>query len=235
MSFVARDYPGEGDDQHSRFTLYEDDNADQHEEHQSTDSELPAEIQDSQPEAEIPDSQPDPYLPAEIPDSQPKTVYHQDLPFDDLDYSEVLSQLPTRDHGELYLRDAQAFDLSDYDLREEAAADSGDDHLADQENIDPRASRFDGFRREGVDESVYDESGSSSSSSETEIIPGGTRLTERLKNRVVSLYHHPSIRTTPLAIYLKSSQPHQILFHVSYHSYHLHISQSVSSTDFNWP
>ena len=226
MSFVARNYPGEGDDHRSRFTLYEDDNADQHEEHQSTGSELPA---------EIPDSQPDPYLPAEIPDSQPETVYHQDLPFGDLDYSEVLSQLPTRDHSELHLGDAQAFGLSDYDLREEAAADPGDDHLADQENIDPRASRFDGFRREGVDESVYDESGSSSSSSETEIIPGGTRLTERLKNRIVSLYHHPSIRTTPLSICLKSSQPHQMLFHVSCHSYHLHVSQSVRSTDLNWP
>ena len=225
MSFLSRNEPGEGDDHRSRFTLYEDDNADQHEEHQSKGSELPA---------EIPDSQPDPYLPAEIPDSQPETVYHQDLPFDDLDCSEVLSQLPTRDHGELHLGDAQAFDLSDYDLREEAAADPGDDHLADQENIDPRASRFDGFGREGVDESVYDESGSSSSSSETEIIPGGTRLTERLQNRVVSLYHHSSIRTTPLSICLKSSQPHQMLFHVSCHSYHLHVSQSVSSTDFNW-
>lgn len=226
MSFVGRNYTGEGDDHRSRFTLYEDDNADQHEEHQSTGSELPA---------EIPDSQPDPYLPAEIPDSQPETVYHQDLPFGDLDYSEVLSQLPTRDHGELHLGDAHAFDLSDYDLREEVAADPGDYHLADQENIDPRASRFDGFRRDVVDESVYDESGSSSSSSETEIIPGGTRITERLKNRIVSVYHHPSIRTTPLSICLKSSQPHPMLFHVSCQSYHLHVSQSVSSADFNWP
>ena len=226
MSFVSRNNPTEGDDHRSRFTLYEDDNADQHEEHQSTRSELPA---------EIPDSQPNPYLPSEIPDSQPWTDYHQDLPFDELDYSEVSSQLPTRDHGELHLGDVQAFDLSDYDLREEVAADPGDYHLADQENIDPRASRFDGFRRERVDESVYDESGSSSSSCETEIIPGGTRLTERLKNRIVSLYHRPPVRTTLLSICLKSSQPRQMLFHVSSHSYHLHVSQSVSSADFNWP
>ncbi len=196
MSFVDRNNPTEGDDHRSSFSLYEDDNADQHEEHQSTHSELPAEIPDSQPDPYVP------YLPAEIPDSQPSRVYHGNLPFDDLDYSEVSSQLPTREHGDLRLSDAQAFDLGDYDL-EEGSLSPGNLNPVDQENIDPRLNRADDSRREVVDDS-FNEVISSSSSGDTEIIPGGTRLTERLKDRVVSLYHLSPLLTTLLSNFLTS-------------------------------
>ena len=188
MSFISQNYSQQGDDHCFHFSIHEDDNADQHEEHQSTCSELPAEIPDSQPDpylpylpAEIPDSQPDPYrpyLPAEIPDSQPDSGYR-----DDLDYSEVSSQLPDRD---LHLVDAEAFDLGDYDLREEDFLSPSDFNLVNRENIDPRSSRFDGFGRDLVDGRDYDEAVSRASTCETEIIPGGTRLTSRLKDRIVS-------------------------------------------------
>ncbi len=197
MSFAARNSYTEGDDHRSRSSLHENDNADQHEEHQSTHSELPA---------EIPDSQPDPYvsyLPAEIPDSQPSRVYHGDLSFSDLDYSEVSSQLPARDHGDLHLGDAQAFDLGDYDL-EEGSVSPSNLNLINQENIDPRGNRFDDSHREAVDDRFNNEVISSSSSGDTEIIPGGTRLTERLKDRVVSLYHHSPIPTTLLSSFFTS-------------------------------
>lgn len=197
MSFIARNNVTEGDDHRSRMSIYEDDNADQHEEHQSSRSELPA---------EIPDSQPDPYLPAEIPDSQPDVVYHDDLPFGDPDYSEVLSQLTTPDHGDLQLGEADAFDLGDYDLGEEEAINPGDCHLDNRENIDSRVNRFDRLRREEINKGFYDEAVSSSSSDDTEVIPGGTRLTERFKDRLVSLYHHLPIPTTLLSICLQSSR-----------------------------
>ena len=180
MSFVHRNNPTEGYDHRSRFGFHEDGKADQHEEYQSNRSE-------SQLPAEIPDSQPDGYLPAEIPDSQPHLVYRQGLPFAELDYSEVSAQLPTSDHSDLELGDASGSDIGEYDLREQAAVDSSDYHLANKENIDPRASSFNSFRQAQVDESVHEEATSSSSSQDTEILPGGTRLTERFKGRVVSL------------------------------------------------
>lgn len=177
MSPIDRNNPSEGDYHHSHFSLYEAGNADQHEEHQSTRTE-------SQLPAEIPDSQPDGYLPAEIPDSQPDLVYHQDLPFGELDYSEVSSQLPTSDHSDLELGDASAYDTGDYDLHEQAAVDSSDNNLVDKENIDPRTSRFDIFHQEPVGDSVDEEAISNSSSRETEILTGGTRLTKRFKVRL---------------------------------------------------
>ena len=181
MSFVARDKTTGRDEHRSRFSRYEDDNADQHEEYQSTRSELPV---------EIPDSRPDPYLPAEIPDSQPDLIYHEDLPFGDLDYSEVSSQLPTRDHGDLRLGDASAFDLGDYDLDEE-------------ETVDPGKCNLDGYKK--VDHGVPNKAFGNSSSGDTEIIPGGTRLIERRKGRIVSLYHHSPNPATLLSIYFESS------------------------------
>ena len=223
MSFVARNNLEKGDDYRSYSSLYEDDNADQHEEYQSTPSELPdeipdsqpnpylsAEIPDSQPEpylpaeipdsqpdpylpAEIPDSQPDPYLPAEIPDSQPDLVYHADLPFGYPDYSEVSSHLTNRDHRDLQLGNASAFDPRDYDLGEEEAVDPGDLKLGDQKEFNSSLKRFERFHREEVDESVDDDALSSSSSGDTEIIPGGTRLTERLRDRLVSFFRHSLI------------------------------------------
>ena len=192
MSFVTRNDPIGGDDHRSHFPLYEDDNADQHEEHQGNGSELPAEIPDSQPDpylpAEIPDSQPDPYLPAEIPDSQPDRVYRQDLPFGDPDYSELSSQLPTPDQDDIHLGDAEVTVLSNQDILEEAAVDPRDCNLDNQESIDPRASRLDGFRGEPIDDSIHEEAIARSSSTETEIIPRGTPLAEELN---VSPYHHP--------------------------------------------
>lgn len=192
MSFVTRNNPTRGDDHRSHFPLYEDDNTDQHEEHQSNSSELPAEIPDSQPDpyfpTEIPDSQPDPYFPTEIPDSQPDRVYRQDLPFGDPEYSELSSQLPTPDQDDIHLGDAEVTELSDQDIREEAAADPRDCNLDNQENIDPRASRLDRFRWQTIDDSIYEESVASSSSTETEIIPRGTPLAEYLN---VSPYHPP--------------------------------------------
>ena len=191
MSFAAHNNYTEGDDHRSRSSPHENDYADQHEEHQSTHSELPAEIPDSQPDpyvsyfpAEIPDSQPDPYvsyLPAEIPDSQPGRVYH----------------------GDLHLGDAQAFDPSDYDL-EEGSLSPSNLNLINQENIDPRRNRFDDSHRETVHDSFNNKVISSSSSGDTEIIPGGTRLTERLKDRVVSLDHHSPIPTTLLSSFFTS-------------------------------
>lgn len=226
MSFVPRSNLTEGDAHRSRFSLYEDDNADQHEEYQSTRSELPA---------EIPDSQPDPYLPAEIPDSQPDLVYHEDLPFGDPDYSEVSSQLPTRDHPDLYIGDANPFELGDYDLGEEEAVSPSDYHLDDQQNIDSRVNRFDRFHREEVDDSVFDEPASHPTSVDTEIIPGGTRLTERLKNRVVSLYLLPPIPTTLLQC--ASNSPSHNKLCVIYYAFQVfrYVSKLVSSTDPRWP
>ena len=212
-----------GNDHYSHFSIHEDDDADRHEEHQSTSSELPAEIPDSQPEpyhsylpAEIPDSQPDPnhsYLPAEIPDSQ-SDPYFSHLPAEipdsqsdsgyrvDPDYSEVSSQLPTRD---FHLVDAQAFDLGDYDLREEESLNPSDFDLANQENIDPCLSHFDDFGREKADDSDHDEAVSSPSTRDTELIPGGTRLTERRKDHLVSLYHRRPLPIIFLSICRRSS------------------------------
>lgn len=221
MSFFARNNPNEGDDYHNRVSSYKDDNADQLVEHQRTRSELPA---------EIPDSQPDPYLPAEIPDSQPDLVYHQDLPFGDPDYSEVSSQLPARGHGDLHLGDASAFDPGDYDLGEAESVNPGDLNLDDQENTDSRLNRFERFQREKVN-NVLDGVLSSSSSDDTEIIPGGTRLTERLKGRGVSLSYHPTNSTDLLSICFQSSQPQSIICYVSSLFPHLYLSDSVSSAD----
>ena len=186
MSPFDRDNPPEGDYHHSHFSLYQDGNADQYEEHQSNRS-------DSQLPAEIPDSQPDGYLPAEIPDSQPDLVYHQDLPFGESDYSAVSSQLPASDHGDLELCDASVYDTSDYDLHEQAAVDSSDHNLVDKEYIDPRTSRFDSFHQERVGESVHEKAISNSSSRETEIFR--TPLEKVLK---VSLQHYVPVPTTLL-------------------------------------
>ena len=210
MSFVARNNLEKGDDYRSYSSLYEDDNADQHEEYQSTASELPAEIPDSQPNpylpaeipdsqpnpylpAEIPNSQPEPYLPAEIPDSQPDLIYHAETPFSHPDYSEVSYHLPNRDHGDLQLGNASAFGPRDYDLGEEEAGDPGDLKLRDQKEFNSSLNRFEHFHREEVDESVNDKALSNSSSGDTEIIPGGTRLTERLRDRLVSFFCHSLI------------------------------------------
>lgn len=106
------------------------------------------------------------------------------MPFGDPDYSEVLSQLTTPDHGDLQLGEADAFDLGDYDLGEEEAINPGDCHLDNRENIDSRVNRFDRLRREEINKGFYDEAVSSSSSDDTEVIPGGTRLTERFKDRL---------------------------------------------------
>ena len=167
----------EGYDHDSSFSLHEDDIADHLQEHQSTRPELPA---------EIPDSQPDPYLPSEIPDSQPDTDYHQDLPFSP-DYSEVSSQLPSRDHGDLPLGDPNAFVLDDYDLREVEAVEPWNSNFHEQKHTDPRVDRFDRIDRGEVDDSAFDQVINNSSSVDTEIIPGGTRLTDRLGDRIVSL------------------------------------------------
>ena len=184
MSSVSREIPNEKNDHCSHFSIHEDDNADQHEEYQSTCSELPA---------EIPDSQPDPcssYLPTEIPDSQPDSGYRGEPEF-----SEVSSQLPTRDS---HLVDAQVFDLRDYDLREQGPlSPSG----FNRENIDPRLSRFDGLGREKLDDSDHDKADSNPSSRDTEIIPGGTRLTERRKDLIVSLDHHFPLPIILLSIF----------------------------------
>lgn len=171
MSFVTRNNPIRGDDHRSDFPLYEEDIADQHEEHQSNGSELPA---------EIPDSQPDPYVPAEIPDSQPDRVYRQDLSFEDPDYPELLSQLPTPDQDDINLDDAEVTELSDQHFRQEAAVNPRDGNLDNQENIDPRAGRPDGFRGATIDDSISEEAIASFSSTETEIIPRGTPLVEYL-------------------------------------------------------
>ena len=191
MSPVARNNLSEADDHRDPIPLYGSDIADQQEEDQSTRSELPA---------EIPDSQPDyiPYLPAEIPDSQPDVVYHDDTPTSDLDYLdylEVSSQPPTGDNGDLHLRDANDFDLGDYDLSEEQEFTALDRNLDEQGYTDSRVNRFERFHREEVD----GEDTVSSTSSETEIIPGGTRLTERSTGRIVSLYNQSPIRSTLLS------------------------------------
>lgn len=199
MFFVGRNNPPEGDDHHSRLALYEGGNADQHEEHQSLRSE-------SQLPAEIPDSQPDGYLPSEIPDSQPDLVDHQDLPFGEPDFSEVSSQLPASDNCDIELCDASASNLGEYELREQAAVDPGDCNLVDEENIDRRASRFDEFRRGQIDDSIHEETIDSSYSRDTELILGGTRLTDRLKDRVVSPYQHHSIPATLPSKCVKSSR-----------------------------
>lgn len=226
MSFVARHNLRGEDDHCSSSLLHQDDNANQHEESQSTHAELPA---------EIPDSQPDPYLPAEIPDSQPDLVYHADLPFGDPDYSEVSSQLPTRGHGDLQLGHASAFDPGDYDLGEEEAIDPGDRKLEGQEEFNSRVNRFDRFYREEVDESVNDEALSSSSSGDTEIIPGGTRLTERLNNRLVSFFRHSPIPSSLLSVFFESSRPQHLLCHLSSLNRHLFSLMSVNTADFKWP
>ena len=197
MSFFARNNPKEGDDYHYRVSFYKDDNADQLVEHRRSHSELPA---------EIPDSQPDPYLPAEIPDSQPDLDYYQDLPFGDPDYLEVSSQSPARGHGDLHVGDASAFDLGEYDLGEAESFNPGDLNLDDQENTDSRVNRFERIQPEKAN-NVLNEIFSSSRSDVTEIIPGGTQLTKRLKDRGVSLYYHPKISTDPLSIFFQSSQP----------------------------
>lgn len=202
MSFVARDNGMRGYDHRSRFSLYEDENADQYEEYQSTRSELPA---------EIPDSQPEPYLPAEIPDSQPDLVYHEDLPFGDPDYSEVSSQLPNRDHGDIDLGDASAYNLGDYDLDEEQTVNRGDCNLDDHQDIDYRVNRFDRVHRKEVDDTVLDEDLGSTSSGDTDIIPGGIQLT----NRIVSLYQHPSNPTNLLSIDLGSVWAQQAFPYIS--------------------
>ena len=186
MSPFPRNNFTEGYDHGSSFSLHEDDIADQHQEHQSTRSELPG---------EIPDSQPDPYLPSEIPDSQPETTYHKDLSFEP-DYSEVSSQLPSRDHGDLPLGDPNAFALGDYDVREEEAVESWNSNFHEQKHIDPRVDRFD---RGEVDDSAFDQVFDRSSSIDTKIIPGGTRLTERLGNSIVSLQHRRPILTPQIS------------------------------------
>ena len=185
MSPVSPNEFTEGYDHSSSFSLHEDDIADQLQEHQSTRPELPA---------EIPDSQPEPYLPSEIPDSQPDTNYHQDLSFFP-DYSEVSSQLPSRDHGDLPLGDPNAFVLDDYDLREVEAVEPWKSNFHEQKQIDPRVDRFDRIDQEEVDDSTFDQVIDSSSTVDTEIIPGGTRLTNRLGNRIVSLQHRRPIST----------------------------------------
>ena len=197
MSSVDRNDSPEGDHYHTHLSLYGDGNADQHEEHQSIRAE-------SQLPAEIPDSQPDGYLPAEIPDSQPDLVYRQNLPFAELDYSEVSSQLPTSDHSDLELGDASAHDTGDYDLHEQAAVDSIYNNLVDKENIDPRTSRPDTVHQERVGDSVHEDPTSNSSSRETEIIPGGTRLTNRFK---VSLQQYTSLPTTLLSKPFQTPEP----------------------------
>ena len=172
-------------DHDSSFSLHEDDIADQLQEHQSTRPELPA---------EIPDSQPDPYLPSEIPDSQPDTDYHTGLPFFP-DYSEVLSQLPSRDHGDLPLGDPNAFVLDDYDVREVEAVEPLKSNFHEKKHIDPRVDRSDRIDRGEVDECAFDQVIDNWSSVDTEIIPGGTRLTERLGDRIVSLQRRRPIST----------------------------------------
>lgn len=175
MSFFARNNPEKGDNYRSSSLLYEDDNANQHEEYQSTSSELPAEIPDSQPDpylpAEIPDSQPYSYLPAEIPDSQADIVYHAALPFG-------------------------PFESGDYELGEDEAVDHGD-----------RLNRFEQRHREEVDESVKSEALYSSSSGDTVIITGGTRLTER----IVGFFRHSPILSSLVPNCFESSRPQQML------------------------
>lgn len=102
------------------------------------------------------------------------------MPFGELDYSELSSQLPTSDQGDLGPSDAKTFDLGDYDLREEESVSLSEHDLSDQENIDPRAHRFDESDQEGDYDSPYDEAVDSSTSIKTEIIPGGTRLKARI-------------------------------------------------------
>ena len=174
MSYVNHNESPDGDYRYSHLSHYENSNTDQLEEHQSTHSE-------SQLPAEIPDSQSSGYLPAEIPDSQPDLVYRQDLPFAELDYSEVSSQFPASDHSDLELDDASAYNTGDYDLYEQTALDHSNNNLADKENIDPRASHSDSFHQERVRDTVHEEANSNSSSRETEILPGGTQLSYRFK------------------------------------------------------
>ena len=185
MSFVPQNNPTEGVDHRSSFLVYDDGQADQHEEHQSTRSELPLEIPDSQPDPWIP------YLPDEIPDSQPDRVYYHNSAFDAQDYLDVLSQLPVRDHS-----DANEHDSRDNDLREEGDTSPRDSDLDNQENIDPSVNRSDTPRRGGVDKDPPKEACRSSSSANTEIVVGGTRLTERFKSCVVSSPHNPPLPTT---------------------------------------
>ena len=186
MSPVSPNEFTEEYDHGSSFSLHEDDIADQLQEHQSTRPELPA---------EIPDSQPEPYLPSEIPDSQPDTNYHQDLSFFP-DYSEVLSQLPSRDHGDLPLGAPNAFVLDDYDIREiEAVVEPWKSSFHEKKQIDPRVDRFDRIDQEEFDDSAFDQVIDNSSTVDTEIIPGGTRLTNRLGDRIVSLQHRCPIST----------------------------------------
>ena len=180
MSFIARNYSTEEAGHHSCFSLYEDRGADQHKEHQSTSSELPAEIPDSQSESYLPD------LPGEIPDSQPDPVYQTNSPFRDPDYTGVFSQWPSGDTSDIHLSDAKSFDTVDYNLRNEGSSSPIDLSLANKENIDPLANQFDGVRRQVVNDSDYDESADSPSASGTQIIPGGTHL----KDRIVSLHHY---------------------------------------------
>ena len=224
MSFLDRDDRGQGHDHRSPSSLYEDDNANQHEEYQSTRSELPA---------EIPDSQPDPYLPSEIPDSQPDRVCHQYLSLDDLDYSEVSSQLPTREHGDLRLGDASAFEPADYDFGGEENVGFGNCSPDDKENIDPRVNRFDPFSPEQVDDSIFNQNLSRSSAGDTEIIPGGTRLTERFKDRVVSPYH-PHCQT-PASDLPRVSPAIMNAMSRTGPCCHLCASESVSSADLKFP
>ena len=200
MSFIARNNLERGGHHRSSSSLYEDDNANQHEEYQSTHSELPAEIPDSQPDeylpAEIPDSQPDPYLPAEIPDSQPDLAYYAEIPFDDLDYSEVSPQSKIRDHSDIQLGNASAFEFGDYDFSEDEVVDPGD-----------RVYRFERLHREELDESVENEALDSSSSGDTEIILGGTRLTKR----VVGFFRYSPILSSLSPICFESSRPQRLL------------------------
>ena len=199
MSPVTPNDFAEGDDHGSSFSLDEDDIADQLQEHQSTRPELPA---------EVPDSQPHPYLPSEVPDSQPDTDYHEDLSYLP-DYSEVSSQLPSRDHGDLPLGDPNAFVLDDYNVREVEAFEPWNSNSYEQKHIDPRVDRFDRIGRGEVDD-TFDQVIDSSSSVDTEIIPGGTRLTERLRDRNVSLQHRCPISTTRILfprIFLATTKP----------------------------
>ena len=199
MSFIARNNLDRADRYRSRFSLHEEDNADQYEECQSTRSDLPA---------EIPDSQPDPYLPSEIPDSQPDVFYRQDLPFGDLDYSELSSQLPTGDYCDLDPGDTNAAQPSDWDLSGDELVNPSERNLDNSKDIDSRVNRFDRVHREEVNDRVFNDAYSSSSSCDTEIIVGGTRLTKRLKDRVVSLRHHPPfLQRNVFRTCLDSSRP----------------------------
>ena len=183
-------------DHDSSFSLHEGDIADQLQEHQSTLPELPAEIPDSQPDTDYHQSTL-PELPAEIPDSQPDTNYHQDLTFFP-EHSEASSQLPSRDHGDLPLGDRNAFVLDDNDVREVEAVESWYPNFNEKKQIDPRVDRFDRIDRGEVDDSAFNQVIDNWSSVDTEIIPGGTRLTKRFEDRIVSLQHRRPISTTQI-------------------------------------